>query len=259
MSFTINKTAKSRPICKIQGGKYDGNTVFYVDDDDLNLSEKTDKKSFTSLKLTDGKFVPCCNPNTERQIISCLAPSGAGKTYIAKLYMQDYKKHFKQSPMYIISALDEDKTLDQDLPELNRIKLTDQFIKEPLEMKDFPHKCLVMLDDTDSLRNKDLKAQIDLLKDEILQCGRHRSITCILTSHQACNGKETKLLLNESHQIFVFMSSGANYQRLLQTYIGMSTQQIKKLKNFKSRYTCIVRGYPMILYTERQIMFLADL
>ena len=256
MSFTINKSAKfGRAICKIQGGKFDSLFILYVEDGhDLD-----DKKSFNNLKILDGKFIPCVNINIERQIISSLGPSGSGKSYIAKLYMQDYKKQFKKNPMFIMSALDEDKTLDKDLPDLQRIKINDKFISEPLEMNDFPDHCLVMLDDTDSIRNKDAKAQVDLLKDEILQTGRHKYITCILTSHQACNGKETKLLLNESHQIFVFMSSGANYQRLLQTYIGLSTQQINKLKKMKTRYTCFVKGYPMIIYTEHEIMFMADL
>ena len=121
MSFTFNSNSnKRRAICKVDGGKYNNQTVYYIDDD-VDLDERTPTKNFTSLKLTDGKFAPCVNPNTERQIISALAPSGAGKSFIAKLYMQDYRKHFKHNPMYIMSALDEDKTLDADLPELHSI------------------------------------------------------------------------------------------------------------------------------------------
>jgi hypothetical protein len=75
-------------------------------------------------------------------------------------------------------------------------------------------------------------------------------------AHTACNGSMSKLLLSECHAIVLFPAnmSGRSSKYLLDNYLGFNKQQIQKIKNVNSRAVAIVKSYPMIVVTERQII-----
>ena len=127
-----------------------------------------------------------------------------------------------------------------------------------LDIDDLPDNCLVIFDDTDTLKNKDILKNINNLKDQILECGRHKRITALITSHLACKSNETKTLLNESHQIFFYLKSGCNYSRLLEHYLGFDKKQIQKLKKIDSRFICFCRSYPQCFYSKNEIYLMKD-
>ena len=256
MYFTLNKIQGSKPICRIVGGKYDGETVSYVDGE-LNLNTSEGKYiDFVSLNMVDGKFTMVCNPYTERQVISFLGPSGAGKSYLVNEYLKSYRQKNKNNMVYLLSSVDEDTSLSSDV---KRIKLDADYMSDPLEIKDFPDSSCLIFDDCDVLNPKDLKKQVLHLQNECLQIGRHKHITVLNTSHSATNGLENKIVLNESHIIVIYLSSGFNYTRLLTAYFGLNTKQINKLKSMKTRWTAFVRSYPLIIFTETSLFFLKDL
>jgi hypothetical protein len=66
----------------------------------------------------------------------------------------------------------------------------------------------------------------------------------------------SKISLNECHAIVLFPGNmtGKSSKYLLDSYFGFDKNQIKKNKNVNSRHIAILRSYPMIVQTERQIM-----
>ena len=71
----------------------------------------------------------------------------------------------------------------------------------------------------------------------------------------------TKLLLLESHGIILFPQnmSGKSSKYLLDQYLGLDKDQIKKIKHLKSRAITIMKTYPMILVSENEIINLKEL
>ena len=149
-------------------------------------------------------FQLAINKETERPIGYGVAASGSGKSYFVKQFALEYHKVYPSRPIFIISALNEDTTLDS-LKCLQRIKLTESFIEEDFKAVDFENS-LMILDDTDTITNKKILQKVNQIRDDILQCGRHNNVSCLITSHTACNGIQTRLCLNESHFITFFPS-----------------------------------------------------
>lgn len=254
MMFNLNKIG--RPICKITGGKYDGKIVSVSETND-NDNDELLYRNFYSLKLnSDAKFEPCPDTKKERDILYIAGPSGSGKSFYTKMYLLNYKKSFPQNAIYMFSKLDSDKSLEG--VEIKRVMIDDRLISDPFDVNDF-HNSAVIMDDIDALREKELKTALYDLKTAILETGRHTNTTLILTSHLACKGNETKSILNEAHSITFFMKSGMPVKHLLKNYLGMEEKQIKKLHELNSRWITITRGYPQIVFAEKDIIFLSDL
>jgi hypothetical protein len=52
--------------------------------------------------------------------------------------------------------------------------------------------------------------------------------------------------------------TGKSSKYLLDTYLGLDKEQIKKIKKMKSRAITIMKTYPMILVAENEIINLKD-
>jgi hypothetical protein len=246
MAFNFDK---GRPICKITGGKDNGKTVYYDDDET--------KTSVEDFEISDeGKFEPIPNTKSERDILYIAGPSGSGKSFFTRLYLLNYHKQYPARPILMFSKLSEDKSLEG-IP-MKRVMIDERLVTQPFDSADFYDSCVIM-DDIDTIKDKEIRTALMQLKDQILETGRHHNISLILTTHLACKGNETRSALNESHQIVFFMSSGANYKYLLQNYLGMDTNQIKELNRMKSRWVSICRGFPQIIYTEKKLLFMKNL
>ena len=257
--LTLNNIKNGRQIAVIHDGKYDGLTVSYIDSEEENLDGKNGIYSnFSKLELKDnGQFGVAVDPKTERQIIYMAGCSGCGKSYYSRQYIEQYKKAFKDRPVYIISSLTEDKTLDS-IKGLKRVRVDDTLITDPLSCEDF-RDSLVLIDDIEMISEKPLRNAIQSFKDKVLQVGRHFNISALITSHNPTNRAESKVVLLESHIIVVYLASGGNYNNLLINYIGLDVKQIQKLKAMKSRWVSFVRGYPQIIFTQKSIFFMSEL
>jgi len=82
-----------------------------------------------------------------------------------------------------------------------------------------------------------------------------------MTTHNPCNGRETKILLAESNNIVVFpKTSGAGpLKYILTQYLGLDSKQVDIVKKIQSRSVCITRGYPMIMTSENLICLLHEI
>lgn len=257
-SLNINNVGK--PICKIKGGKYDNKIVC------VSASSSSDDglfKEFKQLKLEDkdAKFepIPIVEDGNERSIITAGGPSGSGKTTYIKMFLRNYINKYPTNNIFMFSKVLGDKSLS-DIPNIKYIVIDERLITEPFDVVDFQNSC-VIFDDIDTIKNKVIKNAINQLKNEILECGRHYKTSACLTSHIMTKGNETKTMLNESQSITLFLGSGMPIDYLLNHYMGLDTKQIKRLKEVcsESRWFTIIKSYPMILFTEKLIMFLKDL
>ena len=88
----------------------------------------------------------------------------------------------------------------------------------------------------------------------MLEIGRHHNVSVIFTSHNATMGLDTKRILNECHSITLFPKNlgGKTSKYLLDGYVGMDKDQIKKLKKVNSRWVTILKTYPQMVISEKE-------
>lgn len=245
--FNLSKIGK--PIAKILTKEKKDN-IIYLD------TNETDE-GFTKLTLKNEKFSHVPNTAQERDILYICGASGSGKSTYAVEYIKNYKKAHPKNNLYIFSPVIDDKKFD-DIG-VKRVKIDDSLIANPILPSDLENSCVVF-DDIDCIGQKTLRTALYTLMDQILEVGRHKSITCIITNHLATNGKETRKMLNEAHTITYFPASGSKKQidNLLMNYVGMDSKDIKKAKKSGSRWVTVFKHYPQFILTEKDIYLLNE-
>jgi hypothetical protein len=256
------KENSKMPICKIVGGKYN-NKIVYLNGKKTNKlkEDEIEFEDFDYLKLNDGKFEIYPNTAGDRTVVSFLGPSGVGKSYSMKTFMKRYEELYKL-PIYLFSRKMSDVTLN-DVRSIQRVKIDYSLVTNPIDYKEFENSCVVF-DDIDGLpdvtkQDKLIKHAVNSLKNQILELARDIHTSCLVSSHLAAKGFETRTLINESHLTLIYPSSGSPYQSFLKRYFDFSPAQIERIVNFDSRWVCMTRSYPRVLFTENEIMPLKDL
>ena len=213
----------------------------------------------TEIHLQDEyKFQVAVNKNIERQIGYVCGQSGAGKSYFCKQFMEEYHTAFPSRNVFIVSSLADDPTLDV-LKYIKRIKLTEEFIEDPIKCTDI-EESLILFDDTDCISLRQMRDAVNSLRDSVLQTGRHFKISCLITSHNATNGNWTKLILSECHFVTIFLQGlgGRSVKYLLENYLGLDKYQIKKIKQIESRAITILKTYPTTVVADHVCYVLKD-
>jgi hypothetical protein len=212
-----------------------------------------EKHQNTELILNDGKIIPLPNNNLtdEGQRIFVAGPSGSGKTTYAVNYIKEFKKMFpKIKDVIVFSRSDADPKIDCLEPKPMRIKIDENLIKKPIDIKALANS-VCLFDDVDTIQNNKIRDIVLKLRDDINQCGRKYNIYCVCTGHQVTNYKSTRELLNESQAITFFPKSGSVYgiKYFLKNYCGLSKDEVEKIMNLPSRWVTICKTYPnYILY-----------
>ena len=192
---TLNLERVGRPLATIEGGTLKSKLVCVAEE---NERSKVNHK-FKKIDLPVGsKFQIVPNTHKEREIMYICGPSGSGKSTFTSNYLTHYKKKYPQNPIYIFSALSEDDVLDQ-IPGIKRIKIGKALLSDPLSADDF-QDCCCIFDDIDVLGDKKVREKVLKIANQILEIGRHFRTTAIFTNHLATNGKDTRRILNESHE-----------------------------------------------------------
>lgn len=203
-------------------------------------------------------------PNTkrERDVIYIAGMSGSGKSYFTKQYCEYYKKFNPKNPIYVFSYLTSDETIDKNKDLFKRINLNEDFLKEDFDIKDFENS-LTVFDDIDVIKEKALKNKVYQILDMLLQTGRHTKSSVIYTSHIITNGKDTKIILAESHSITIFPSTlqARSLKYFLEDYIGCDKNQRSKIKELgtKSRAITIIKSNPMLIMSENYLGVLNEI
>jgi len=254
MSFNLEKVGK--PIARITGGKYNNKVVSITDDKE---SDEVDKP-LPEVRLPesdDGKFQQMINPENEREILYITGPSGSGKSFYSKNYIKEWKKKHKDGDVYLFSSLQDDKSLDDIKPK--RVKIDDRLISDPLRAEDFKD-CLVIFDDIDVIDNKPIRKAVYHILNQVLEIGRHYNIFCIVTNHLPSKGDDTKRIINECHTITFFPKNviKRNMKYFLENYAGIEKDDLKKIRETKSRWATIYNTYPQCVLTEKALFTLDE-
>lgn len=241
------------PIAQIKDGQGKlKNKIVYLDSNAKSLH------GFNEFKLDgDANFQLLPNPKTERQILYIAGCSGSGKSYYTKLYLQEYKKLFPNNKIYMFSSIGEDSSLDG--VKIDYITIAPELLEDGLTAQDFKDS-MVIFDDCEAIENKPLRNEVTRILNSILTTGRHYNVSCILTYHEICSGLATKKILNESHSITFFVRTlgTRSLKYLCDQYLGMSKDEIQRVKKLKTRAVTIIKGYPKLVLSQKEIYCLCD-
>ena len=241
MSLTTNTNDSSIPVCSF------GKQV-------VGIMDKAGHGPITMDTTASNPYRQAINKDTERQILYVTGPSGSGKSWFTKQFIEDYHKAYPKRPVYVFSALDCCATLDK-LKYLKRIKIKEsKFLNMELNAVDFKDS-LVIFDDCDCIVNKLMKEKVMDILNSVLEVGRHNRVSVVFTSHLATAGNMTKRILNEAHAIVIYPANmGARQLKyLLAEYLGFSKLEIKKVKKTNGRWCSINKTYPMCFFDEKTI------
>jgi predicted AAA+ superfamily ATPase len=238
------------PICKIVGDSKLKNKI-------VSMSENEDDEYIRYVKEIqlegENKFELLPNTKADRDVIYYSGPAGSGKSYLMASYLRNYKKEFKDRQIYLFSEKESDEVLDK-IKDIKRVKMDEQLITDPLDLKDFNEEaCCVVFDDIDSLEKK-LKVAVYTLLNKLLKVGRSYKISVLVSSHSSCDGALTKSMLNESSVICFYPTTySRTIKYLAENYIGMGKKDIAKMRKNKSRYCYYIKAYPSAILQERNI------
>jgi hypothetical protein len=102
------------------------------------IQEGIQSDGFSEMDLQDGfQFQQVPNLSKERDVLFIAGKSDSGKSYYGREYLKQYAKLFPKRPIYLISYLPKDETLDE-FKKISRIDIYDkEFMKEELGIDDF--------------------------------------------------------------------------------------------------------------------------
>jgi len=265
MAFNIQD--KGGEVAVIKENKED-DIVVYLDPNyekkDENKNKALKKNQINYLDKIDldknQKFYPYPNTKQERQCLLIVGQSGSGKSWYLNEYMKNYKKAYKNKrPIYWFSNIKEDKSVNEKL--VKRVELNDSWKTEPLSCEDLGKDgCLACFDDIEMIKDKVIRNEVFKFINEILTTGRHFNISCALIVHYANNKPYLRDFLNETHS-FTFFPRSMNRQTkyLLENYMGVDNDEIKKIKKLESRWVTVYKNYPNCVLSEHNLFMLADM
>jgi len=238
----------------------EGNLIAVIQNKNKEIKDKKLFVSDDEDKVRNGGPIFTCNsdetlqlvpnPNTERQCLYVCGQSGSGKSHFTTEYVRNYKKTFPKNNVYVISSIDEDKSIDSLKPQRINV-LNPEFMDEEFTAVDFKDS-IVIFDDVDVFP-KHVKKKVMEIVNSILQIGRHYNVSICFTVHNPNKGSETKILLTEANVITVFprTTGSAALKYLLDNYLGLDSKQIKQIKKMKTRAVSVIRGYPVVILAEK--------
>lgn len=254
--FSIRKDSKEQetngvPIAILHGkGRNDGDLLF--------LDETEEDES--PLEAPDGyKFAiePTHNEGG-RDVIMVGGKSGSGKSHIARNFAIRYNVLHPTNPIFFISYLEEDPTIDVVSKVMKRIK-PESLLEEDVSVHDFENS-LTIVDDVEGYErsNKEIHNKIQLVIDMIATMGRHNSSSIVVCSHLLTDYKRTRLFLGEANHFVVFAHGASQNQlyNLLCRYSGLDKSDVDSIRNLRSRWVCVRTIFPLTVIHENGVYIL---
>lgn len=218
-------------------------------------------------------FLPKFKPlEQKRYVFNISAPSGSGKTYMASLIANAYKKMYPKNNIVFISPINDNETLKKLKPIhiniLDKRKVAYNFINPDTKLRvinnpeesmenqksDFTN-CLVIFDDLEGCVDEKIqKLIINELLDPLLSMGRHFCTSIIYCKHLLLDYKKTRNILVEMDFLIVYPNqSKRQIRNVLEKYLGFEKIQVNKIMNCKNRWVCIHAKYPNFVFTDDSI------
>jgi len=253
-AFTLKAPPKNNKTClpiSIMKGetKTLNNKLLYLDTQPRVPKED---KPFIEVELpfdTMFSLMPSADEDF-RQVWYITGSSGSGKSYMAKMYANNYSRMYPDRPIYLISKLTEDETIDG--METKPIRLDySNWIEDPPNINDF-NNALVIFDDYDTIDGKEGKAVLGVIEDLCIMGRKHNesqgNVSVLLLTHHLTNYKKTRLLLNEATHYVVYPQNSSAHALgyLLKTHMGLDKEDLKKMKKL-GRWVCFSKNYPQYM------------
>lgn len=194
-------------------------------------------------------------PTTKREVILVTGQSGGGKSYWVRMYTRNYVRMYPDNPVYLISSLKEDKTLDA-VDEIQRIDIDKLVANPPKDVYTWKN-ALVIIDDVEGLEDTK-KAAVQRVQDMIASEGRHSGTSLVRAAHNCTDHKRTRLLLQETHGFVIFPNHGATsqYIYLLNKYAGFKPKLIQSILAQPTRWIYIHFAAPRYVLTSNSVSIL---
>ncbi len=214
-------------------------------------SKNRELRGGKSFRVLNKSLHPLPRTDLDREIIYIFGPSGSGKSHYTKKYADEYVEKYPNNKIFMFSRIPFDETLNG--LDMVRLPMDEETLKN-LSIFDLENS-LCIFDDTDSVSKSKVAQLVDKLKDDIAQTGRHAKISCIITTHMACNYNKTRVILNETHKFVIFPQSGSSAQNkyLLEKYGGLEKKEILRVLKIPSRWLTFSVNYPKHLMHENGI------
>ena len=237
--LSTRKTVGAKPI----GISNKDAKILYLSND-FELEKNT-------VEIPDLTLLPPIDKD-EREVIYISAPSGAGKSHLARDYIEKYQTLFPKRDIYIFSTVTDDAAFKK-LKKKNVffIPVDESLVENPINVLEEMKDCLVLLDDCDQHSGaKELDKALDNLIKALLEVGRHVNCTVLITSHLLLgnNKGRTRIILNEASRVVIFPKA-IMYKTIayfLSTYLGITDKNdIKDIASIKSRWVCLSKSFPI--------------
>ena len=179
--------------------------------DKISYCETAGKNDFKSIDVDDPYYfalAPRPLKEKERMTLFVAGEAGAGKSYYVREFVKRYNEMFPNNPIYSISYLDEDATLDA-YKKIKRIKAFDnEFLNNcmKLDLKTEFKNTFVIFDDIDSVANKKVKDVIYGFLFKLLKIGRLEKqqlgdkVTCMISELDVLDKYNSEIRLNYNYK-----------------------------------------------------------
>lgn len=202
-----------------------------------------------------------------RDCLYITGASGSGKTTYAIEYAKKYRQLHPDRKIALFSTVfDNDDFVElgihfydlKDKEFINSQILCDE--NSSLKADEFINS-LVIFDDLEVLHHPLERARIQAFQSDLLTTGRHNNTSVIVCTHLACNGAETKPILNECNFITIFPDgSTKQIKYLLENYAGFSPKIAKHIMgNRDGRWVTIYNRYPKFIFNRHAAIFPSEL
>ena len=249
MSLTFTPVKASRPFVKITGDTKYQNKTIYIDPNTTEIDQVNNVAHFRIPNNCNFQLVP--DTSHERDILYITGASGSGKSTFTRQYIEQYKKKYKNREIYLFSHLKEDPSLDSIKPK--RIKINSGLYEDPIDVEEFKESCIIF-DDCDCIPDKKTKDAVLAIMNQVLEVGRHYSITCLITNHLPSDRHNTRRILNEVMYFVYFpASAGGKIKYVLTEYLDVDEQKIKYFKRLNTRWIVIRKNYPQCWASQHEV------
>lgn len=216
--------------------------------------ELLSKKRTKNINVPKGGVIPIFNPEEERKVYHIAGMSGSGKSTFVSEVIDNYHKLFPKNKVWFFSNKPSDPAIDKH-KFVVRVELNEELVDDPIDLEEL-RDSLVVYDDVEYVKDKGVSSELDRIRDLILQQGRSYHISFAYITHLLNNYKESRIILNECHCSVLFprMTTTYSLKYLLEKYYGMKKEDIEKLKHLNSRWICVQKIPPCVIYDKGAYM-----
>jgi len=186
--------------------------------------------------------IMCRQSNGHSNRVFCSGSSLAGKSFIASELAKSYHEQFPKHNICLFSYLDGDENYQwmKKLKCFKKIRIDNTLIEDPITIDEL-HDSLVIFDDIEHFSNRYLLKELEILRNSLLNAGRHVNADVIIVKQQLLDSHHTKPILNSAFQIYGFGQSASKYQlgQWLKRYINLDQKLIKRVMAVPSRWVCV--------------------